>query len=50
MNIVFILSDDQRANTMAQMPLTRSLIGTPGCNLLTPFSTTRSVVQPVRRL
>ena len=40
MNIVFILSDDQRANTMAQMPLTRSLIGTPGVQFVNAFSTT----------
>ncbi len=40
MNIVFILSDDQRVNTMAQMPLTRSLIGTPGVQFVNAFSTT----------
>jgi len=40
MNIVFIQSDDQRANTMAQMPLTRSLVGTPGVQFVNAFATT----------
>jgi arylsulfatase A-like enzyme len=40
MNIVFILTDDQRANTMAQMPLTMSLIGNPGVRFVNAFATT----------
>jgi arylsulfatase A-like enzyme len=40
MNIVLILSDDQRANTMAQMPLTQSLLATPGVQFVNGFATT----------
>jgi hypothetical protein len=40
MNIVLILSDDQRANTLAQMPLTRSLLATPGVQFVNGFATT----------
>ena len=40
MNIVLILTDDQRASTMAQMPLTMSLIGNPGVRFVNAFATT----------
>lgn len=39
-NIILILTDDQRPATMAQMPLTMSLLGTPGVQFTNAFATT----------
>lgn len=39
MNIVLIVTDDQRANTMDQMPLTMSLLGNQGVQFVNALST-----------